>query len=505
MQKRFVSWAAVSSLPQAKKISLQDQLETNKAHVARWDGVLVDELVVPGESRSIVLFEDAARKMDAYAKLKELIAKRAFDVFVYLDRSRLGRKAALSMAVIELCQQAGIITYPTESPPSSLDPPEQNFHNQVVGALESVLAQQEVVKIQHRHEMGMAARVRNGDFPGRVPYGWTARYEVENDKPIQIVEVDDGAKQAIEIIYDLYLNSGASAKTITAIMKERAIEPPRGAAWTESAVVIIIGMALRYAGIVELNIRSKKRSYVRAKLRWPPLISEETAKAVVAMRASRAVAKRSVDKGVHLFSRVVWCRKCERPMIAHYTWRPSRRDKTITKRVENYRCTVGGAPTHDKYQISAHYLIDSVHKAIEFVRVESNRQHLLASYTDKTPQIKRAIEKATKRLVAQEEATLRADDAYVMGKMSVERYQRQIEKLDQQRARLVTEIKSHEAALQNEIADSQLDQRLLDFADEGLVMLASEDIPAANAWFRRHIKLWVDNEDPEGRVQVEYI
>src|SRR5690606_23048770 len=119
---RFVSWAAVSSLPQTKKVSLEDQLRTNREHIARYGGQLVAELVVPGKSRSIVLFEDACRRIEAYARLRELIDARAFDVLIYLDRSRLGRKASLSMAIVELCHEAGNATYETENPPVALKP-----------------------------------------------------------------------------------------------------------------------------------------------------------------------------------------------------------------------------------------------------------------------------------------------------------------------------------------------------------------------------------------------
>lgn len=119
MGNRWVSWAAVSSLPQAKKISNEDQLAENRRHAEKHGGNVVAELVVPGESRSIVLFEDAARRIEAYAELKRLVDARAFDVLVYLDRSRLGRKASLSMSVVELCHSAGIATYETENAPTA--------------------------------------------------------------------------------------------------------------------------------------------------------------------------------------------------------------------------------------------------------------------------------------------------------------------------------------------------------------------------------------------------
>ena len=65
-------------------------------------------MVVPGESRSIILLEEACRRIPAYARLVQLIEARAFDVLVYLDRSRLGRKASLSMAIVELCHVRGL-------------------------------------------------------------------------------------------------------------------------------------------------------------------------------------------------------------------------------------------------------------------------------------------------------------------------------------------------------------------------------------------------------------
>lgn len=505
MPKRFVSWVAVSSLPQTKKISLEDQSKTNQRHIEKWDGVLVRELSVPGESRSIVTWEDACTRIDAYAQLRDLIARREFDVLIYLDRSRLGRKASLSMTIVELCNEAGIITYATESPPASLEPPERNFHNKVVGALESVLAQEEVTKIQHRHEMGMAARVRKGEFPSKIPYGWDVRYEVDGERPTQIIEISEAAKAVIVEIYDLYLNGGASVRTIRENLRQSGTPPPRGDAWTDSAISVILNLAWRYAGYVELNMRSKKRPYIRAKSRWPALIDEATAKAVVAERKRRQGVKRSVDRGVHRFSHVVWCRRCERRMIAHYSIRTSRKDATNKRRIENFRCTVAGVPSHPKYQITGWYLDEAVRRAIEWIQVESNRARLLDAQTDLSPHILHQIERAKQRLAKHEDAVQRADDAYVMGAMTAERYQRQVGILEQQRAKLVEGVARLEEELEAEQIDARRGERLLAVAREGVHWLESDDIPAANAWFRRHIRIWIDNDNPEKRIVVDYV
>lgn len=213
---RFVSWAAVSSLPQTKKVSLEDQLNTNRAHIAKYDGRLVAELIVPGESRSIVLFEEAARRIEAYARLKELIDARAFDVLIFLDRSRLGRKASLSMAVVELCHDAGIATYETENPPASLQLANGTSHDDMlIGAIKSVGAQREIQKLQERHEMGMIARVKKGEFPSAVPFGWRAVFDPAGNR---IIQIDEDAAAVIRLmILDFYMGRGMGIQVVAEI------------------------------------------------------------------------------------------------------------------------------------------------------------------------------------------------------------------------------------------------------------------------------------------------
>lgn len=121
VMKRIAIWRAVSSLPQAKKISLDDQLDQALAVVKRHDAHLVADLEVHGESRSIILFEDACERIEAYSRLKGLIDDRAIDVLIYLDVSRLGRMAALVLAIAELCTRAGILLYELDNPPASLE------------------------------------------------------------------------------------------------------------------------------------------------------------------------------------------------------------------------------------------------------------------------------------------------------------------------------------------------------------------------------------------------
>lgn len=84
-RKRWLLWSAVSSLPQARKVSLDDQLKLGAEHAAKHGGEIVGKLIVPGQSRSIVLFETARKKIKAYDELAGMIERREFDILAFLD------------------------------------------------------------------------------------------------------------------------------------------------------------------------------------------------------------------------------------------------------------------------------------------------------------------------------------------------------------------------------------------------------------------------------------
>lgn len=506
MPKRFVSWAAVSSLPQAKKISVDDQLQTNREHIEKWDGVLVRELPIRGKSRSIATLEQACVIIPEYAQLRDMIHRREFDVLIYLDKSRLGRKSRLIDALVGECHDAGILTYATTSPPSSLEVDRDNFANKVVGAIESIIAQEEVRTMNRRHEMGMAARVRAGDFPGIIPYGWKVCYEMIDDKPLRTVEVDEDANAVLHQIFELYLQNGLSARAIAEQLEAGAIPSPNGKPWVGHVIHAIINLAPRYAGTLQLNRKSKKRAYVESKSKWPTIITDELARRIVAEQKRRTCAKRAVHT-VHRFSQIVWCEYCQRKMHGRWNWRTSRREPTERKRFEDFCCALMQKAGHAQWHIVGAYIDDAVRHAIEYVQNEANRQKILDQYVDKTPEIKAKITKAQARLAKHEEAEERLDHAYIIvGKMSPERYEAQVKNLEAQRHAIEVEIEQLQADLHAEQFDQQRPERLRELASEGLAMLDCSDIQAANAWFRRHIKVWLLHDDPDGeKLFVEYL
>lgn len=504
-QKRFVSWAAVSSLPQAKKISLEDQLAVNRAHAERRGGTVVAELVVPGESRHIVLFEDAARKIPAYAQLRELIDQQAFDVLIFLDRSRLGRKASLSMSVVELCHEAGIVTYATESPPASLEAA-STYDDMLIGAIKSVGAQQEIVKLQERHRMGMEARIQRGDFPGIVLWGWQVEYEiVEGKKPKRQIVVDEEAATVIRLIVQLYLRHGLGLKAIAEELNRQGYQSPSGKAWTKTHLYQIIDRIWRYAGYQEFNRRPRHKSldkkYVRAKSKWPAIISEADALAVEESRQYRGGQRRRVASP-HRYSGVVYCALCGDPLTAQWTFSTNRRDPSIRYEREQYRCYHNGILRHKRASIPAHRIDAAVKLAIEQLQDKAARERLSQVTPDHTQQIQEQIDRWSKMIETTNAAILRADDAYISGIMDLERYNRQVDRLKAQLVEQTKELETWHTRLAAQSFADQRPLRLEEVAQHGIEMISTDDIATARTWFHKHMRIWMQDCEI---IEVEFL
>lgn len=503
MSKRFVSWAAVSSLPQAKKISLSDQLAVNREHVERWGGELVAELVVPGKSRSIVLFEDACAQIEAYAQLRKLIDERAFDVLIFLDRSRLGRTASLTMTVAELCERADILCYATESPPTDLESVTPNIAQKLTEAFQSVMTREEIAKLMRRQEMGMKARVLRGDFPNAVPWGWNVAYDAATGTPT--VTVDDQAAATIRTIFDLFLRRGMGYYTIAAYLRDNGHVPPRGDKWTKAAVYRVCDNAWRYAGVLELNKRKdSKRPYLRAPMKWPAIISHEEAQAVEDARASRGQHRRA-EGGLHRFSLLVFCGQCGQRMAGAWQRNHSRHDKNILYEVESFKCrSYDGYVTHPHSNISGKFIAAAVRDAIEFAQDKKNHERIIGSRASRATDIEASIAQVETRIAKNRAALQRADDQFVDGTMDLERYRRQVARLDEQWRALQADHTKQQEALDKEQFDSQRADRLFEIANEGVAMLESDDLPAANAWFLRHFRIEI-HAHTDNRIRVFYL
>ncbi len=251
--KRFLIWAAVSTEEQAERYSLTEQTDLARQHVAKWGGEVVDVLTV-GESRSIILFEDACRRIPAYNQLKSHIERKSFDVLIVYDTTRLGRKRSLIMSILELCSEAGVTVYEIDNPPPTLDGT-QTYERRILDALKSTSAQQEIDKLRERFAYGRQGRIKRGDMPsGRPPFGYKVVVALDGTTTRRAVVVDDAAAEVVRGIIDAYL-TGRGLEAIAANLNSAGIQTPHGKLWTHTLVGDVLRRIWRYAGYTELGMR----------------------------------------------------------------------------------------------------------------------------------------------------------------------------------------------------------------------------------------------------------
>lgn len=106
-EKRALIWAAVSTREQDKegKYSLEAQQRDGAIVCERMGWQVVDTLVVPGFSRDYYTLAEVAtaaedQEVYAFRKLVDHIKKRDFDIFIFFDADRFGRKSSLVHEVI---------------------------------------------------------------------------------------------------------------------------------------------------------------------------------------------------------------------------------------------------------------------------------------------------------------------------------------------------------------------------------------------------------------------
>lgn len=296
---RCVSWEAVSSKRQAggDKVSLERQREVNCQAIEKIGGVHAVSLVVPGQSRSIILFEDACRKVQAYRQLRELVDTRAIDVLVCYTHSRLGREISLCESVIAYCLAGGVAIYDCCAPPSSLDPNEQrvNAGDRLRSVIRSWESLTEVQRLTKNGRDGVEKRVKNGKIaPGRVPKFYMVRYKENGEKYMIVNEVE---ANKVKEVYRLYLSG----------MGEVSIGERMGQ--SQSWVRYVLNQVNILAGFVEINRRGD-RKYIRAKGNHPAIISEETASMITAEFKKRKSTRRPSRRMQYIYSGLGICAQC---------------------------------------------------------------------------------------------------------------------------------------------------------------------------------------------------
>lgn len=500
--KRFLSLIAVSSEPQAgdDKASLGNQRMIVGREIDRWrssyDCIHVAEIEVPGHSRDYSSIEEAiAGGLSQYVALRDYIKSdpKQIDVLIFYNYSRLGRDVGLIMNIVSLCQRYKIVVYGCDMPPNTLEF-QRNMMALFASAYGGVGAHGEKEQIKDRHDTGMRKRVENGNFPHKPPWGWLERYDTSGEKPALVVDVDERAAATIRLIFDMYLNRGMGGPGIASELNRLGIAAPESSAWGETGVRWILCRAWLFAGHVELNRTGKSgRQYIRAKSKWPAIVSEEIAYAVDVERARRLNARRSVGSK-HLFSQMVFCVPCQRLMIAKWSFHDKKFKNGTTRRY------------HQEYYICRKHGKIAASKVLRAVRVllssEQAQDALLESAIDSevnTADIDAEISSYQKEIDELEQSLNQAAvDYYVERRLPQPQFAAVEQRIKQRKEAASAQI----TALQNQRLNAERQNQSRSKADQlflyGPSIIDASDVVLANNELRRVLRILVEDHQVVG-------
>lgn len=491
IQKRCVSWIAVSSEEQAKKSSPADQRADNMDFINKTlpltygvQGQLVDELEIH-DSRSIIELREAVTTYpNAYGRLEELIKStpRAFDILVCRSFDRLGRTRTLISTIEELCEQYGILIVAVrEGLPPTLDPT-QYEGSSYVSASRGASAKEEIVRLKNRRDRGMKEKVRRGEFPGISPFGYT----VDKDGKIQI---DPTAAATVRrILIDLYLREGMGTQAIAVRLNEENRLSARGLRWTHGGVAMVLQRVERYAGWIEFNKDSQAgKEYVRVRGEYPQIITDEELAQFVAAREDRF--RRPVRKR-HLLTGVCYCTGCKKPLTYHSYRRKDAAGEINT--VQTLRCNRTGCD--QRVEVRAYLVVEAICLFLEALSNTADPSIYVSRSTGNGERIAEQIAAAEQELESLEKSRQRTIHAYTrLQVMEEDEFVQSLESIERQKARVIMSL---ERLREQEQEQRNEERRVFRFEDiQAQAAKRIEEIKSgaagANIWLRNHLRVWI--------------
>jgi len=275
---RVALWCAVSSVAQAgaDKVSLPEQRRIGEEFAHSLNAQICGIYEVPGHSRDIIFFEDAAQQMPAYRDLRDDVLAGRLDVLHVVDPDRLGRDPALCQTVISMCEKNGCEVYFGSSPHVI---GQKGQGARYVEAFMAVRAGEEQSIRVARHERGMRGRVRRGLHPNSWPYGYAVVRDATGSSIGAELVPEEAA--AVRYITKRFL-AGASFREIGHEVREADYPTQRGGKWSDRYIRSVLHNDT-YAGYPTwANAQPDDVS-----TRYPHLWDASTFAAVVAERRRR--------------------------------------------------------------------------------------------------------------------------------------------------------------------------------------------------------------------------
>lgn len=487
-QPRIAIWSAVSTEDQAgpEKESLDYQRRLNLEHVARVGGIIVADLIIPGISRNIELWEDACDEIPEFAQLDNLLKRKAIDILMCQDVTRLGRDRHLVLATARHCERAGVRIYETTSPPSNLDGPVSTADWRLMLMVKAHMSEEEVRKFAERATFGRQAQVRKGKHANHPPIGLKKEKRLVNGEIEQFTVIDEAWRPQVELFYDLYVFHGRSQLAVAREFNERGYRTPNGRLWDAKTIRVFLKNRWAYAGYVTWGTWSKtpEKSF-RVKAEWEPIISEEMARAAEQGMKERSQKPKAAGRP-HRFSMMLRCKQCGYTMATCYN-----KSKLTGEQIPGYICRLRCKGTYIREVL----IIAAVDNAIRYLRDDAQLEALVGETPPEHATNIELLEESRKALDAVAKERKRLTQAYARDTIDIEEYEELMADLKQRTIDLSAAITELEDQLAATPTADERRNRLLEIRDKGSEMLHHPDRATANNWMRRHFIVYVEKND----------
>lgn len=454
--KKVAIYSRVSTEAQEEQKTIESQL-TELREICK-DFQIVKEYVDNGYSGEL-LTRPALDKLRNDVKSENC----PFEALYIYDVDRLSRNHSHQGIIVEELRKRGIEIYIKDKPI------EFTGEGKLLFNLLGAIAEYEKEKILERTRRGRIYKAKQKGFVGYLPpYGYN--YTKKNSKRDGYFSINKGEARVVNLIFDLYFRF----QSINRVRKEltiRGIKPRKGGSkWCRSTIEDILreeaytgqGYYGKHESIETDNVkkytkRAKTGTRLREKDKWipvkfPPIINEDKFNL-----AQEILSKRykpfGKSKYFYLLSGLIKCQRCGLPFTG-----AGSNEKYLYCRCSNRQRRIPFPKDCNARHIRAGDLDNAVWQVIS--KAVSNPKILMAHLLYLTHEMEdEGILKEEKEELIQERNEVRRkkerlDELYFRGLKSIEEYQEQLNRFNDQESKLSERVDEVEFKLGQKIDKS---------------------------------------------------
>ena len=491
---RAIIWAAVSTPEQAteEKDSIPSQIADAERLIRERNWTHTETLVVPGESRSRhIEFSKAAQDIQTYARLKELIDAKSFDILIVRARDRLARLDCLCAQIEQMLRDIGAQVYSMSFPTPIVEDIRGDRSSLITAAIERAMGQSELVELRRRHDSGMRSRItKRGLHPSHPPYGYR---KISKDEPF--TQIPDEVR-VLRQIYTLYIK-GWGLSRIVAWLNDQGVPPRRSPAWRSVSINRMLKNDY-YAGIV-------RHAQLHGQGQHTPVFTPQEWSALQQERRRRQVTR---GKRVSPYSGLVRCKLCNHAM------RYSAVRRTLSDETERvyayYRCSEGDDRIYEKRDgghrlnvavpLIRKAILEDAHELHDPAQLERACQDIALQERERLGQDKQELELKAGELSGEISRLLAAHTRW--GNMAAAEFDAIMEELIQRKEEVTHALAGVTAALDTLPDPEERAKRLAEYATDVEAIL-NGDVQEAAAWLSQCIRvIWLG---PGHEITIERV